>query len=150
MAKTIPYLTLKGVSGAKKAIRLYKSVFGAKESSRMPYTKEIGKEYGFPKDFDYENSTMHAEIDIEGATIYLADDLGFGEEKAPRRGLGKVEIYLELDSKESFDRIWEKASKRRGFKILMPAELTFWGSWFARFIDSKKVSWQIAYTPPQK
>ena len=89
-------------------------------------------------------------IEIDGAKIYLADDLGFGEEKAPRRGLGRVEIYLELDSKESFDRIWEKASKRRGFKVLMPAEFTFWGSHFARFLDTKKIGWQISYTPPQK
>jgi PhnB protein len=149
MANTVPYLIIKG--GAKKAIKLYKSIFGAEIISHMPYDKKMGKEMGFPEDFDYENSTMHAHIEIDGAPIYLADDLaGFGDEKVPRRGTGRVEIMLDVDSKNKFDKIWEKASKRRGFKVIMPAEKTFWGAWYCRFIDSKKIGWQINFQIPEK
>jgi PhnB protein len=149
MTETVPYLIIKG--GAMKAIKLYKSVFGAKIISHMPYDKKMGKEFGLPEDFDYENSTMHAHIEIDGAPIYLADDTaGFGDEKAPRRGYGRVEIMLGINSKKRFDEIWEKVSKRRGFKILLPAQKTFWGSWYCRFIDSKKIGWQINYEIPQK
>jgi PhnB protein len=147
MANTIPYLIIKG--GAKKAIKLYKSIFNAKLISHMPYDENIGKEYGFPKDFDYENSTMHAHIEIDGATVYLSDDLSHGDEKI-RRGIGRVEVMIEIDSKKRFDEIWNKIKNRRGIKVIMPAEKTFWGSWFCRFIDSKKIGWQINYDLPQE
>lgn len=151
MGQTIPYLIIKG--GAKKAIKLYQSIFNAKIISHMPFEKEMGKQIGLPDDFDFENSTLHAEIHIDGAPIYLADDTSnsniFGEEKL-RRGLGRVEVMLSVDTKEKFDKIWEKVSKRRGFKILMPAEKTFWNAWYCRFIDSKKIGWQINYQIPQK
>lgn len=147
MAQTIPYLIIK--DGAKKAIKLYKSIFGAKLVSHMPFDKVMAKEFGFPKDFDYENSTMHAVLEIDGAPIYISDDLSFGDEKI-RRGIGRVDIMLGIDSKERFDEIWEKVKNRRGFKIIMPAEKTFWESWYFRFIDSKKIGWQINYQIPQK
>ncbi len=147
MAQTIPYLIIKG--GAKKAIKLYKSIFNAKLISHMPFDKNIGKEWGFPKDFDYESSTMHAHIEIDGAPIYLSDDLSYGDEKI-RRGVGRVDIMLGIDSKERFDEIWNKVKNRRGIKVIMPAEKTFWGSWYCRFMDSKKVGWQINYEIPQK
>ena len=115
----------------------------------MPYDKNTGKEFGFPKDFDYENSTMHSHIEIDGAPIYLSDDLSHGDEKI-RRGIGRVEIMIDINSKERFDEIWNKVKNRRGIKVIMPAEKTFWGSWFFRFIDSKKIGWQINYDIPQK
>jgi uncharacterized glyoxalase superfamily protein PhnB len=115
----------------------------------MPFDKNMGTQMGLPPNFDYENSTMHAVIEIEGAQIYLSDDIGFGDEKI-RRSFGRVEVVLEVDTKEKFDEIWEKVSKRRGFKILMAAEKTFWNAWYCRFIDSKKIGWQINYQIPQK
>lgn len=115
----------------------------------MPFDEKIGKEWGFPKDFDYEKSTMHAHIEIDGAPIYLSDDLSYGDEKI-RRGIGRVDVMLGIDSKERFDEIWNKVKNRRGIRVIMPAEKTFWGSWFCRFIDSKKIGWQINYEIPQK
>jgi len=149
MGKIIPYLVIKGVGGAKKTIELYKSIFEAKLIDQMPFDKNMGTQMGFPADFDYENSIMHAVIEIQGSQIYLSDDIGFGDEKI-RRGFGRVEVVLEVDSKEIFDEIWKKISKRRGFKVLMPAEKTFWNAWYCRFIDSKKIGWQINYQIPQK
>lgn len=72
MTKAIPYLLVKN---GKKAIELYENLFRAKLIEHQPFNKEIGKEFGLPEDFDYENSTMHAKLDIDGALIYLADNM---------------------------------------------------------------------------
>ncbi len=66
MVKAIPYLLVKN---GKKAIEIYKELFETKVIEHQPSSKEVGKEFGMPDDFDYENSTMHAKLDISGALI---------------------------------------------------------------------------------
>ena len=91
MAKLNPYLM---VPNGKKAIELYKDLFGAKLVDHMPFSKEVEQNFGFPDDYDYENSTMHAVLDIKGNTIMLSDNaLG-------KSGNGNVQVYMEIDSKE--------------------------------------------------
>ncbi|MFX0140515.1 MAG: VOC family protein, partial [Candidatus Hodarchaeota archaeon] len=125
MVKAIPYLL---VRNGKEAIKVYEELFGAKLISHEPFSLEIGKEFGFPDEFDYDNSTMHAKLEIEGAQIYLADNfMGYS-------GSGNVEITLDLDSKEQMDTIYNKV-KEKGYKIKMELQQTFWGAWFARFED---------------
>ncbi len=63
MVKIVPYIT---VPDAKKSIEVYRGLFGATLVEHMPFTKEVGQGFGFLEDFDYENSTMHASIDISG------------------------------------------------------------------------------------
>lgn len=136
MTKAIPYLLVKS---GKKAIKLYEYLFGAKLIEHQPFNKEISKEFGLPEDFDYENSTMHAKLDIDGALVYLADNM---------MGLpspGNVEITLDLENKDQIDQIYEKV-KKKDFKIKMELERTFWGAWFARFEDSEGIGWQLNYT----
>ena len=70
MVKVYPYLF---VENCKKAIKLYEKVFGAKLITHMPINEETGKQMGFPDDFKYDLSTMHAVIDINGAQIMMAD-----------------------------------------------------------------------------
>jgi PhnB protein len=139
MTKAIPYLLVKN---GKKAIELYENLFRAKLIEHQPFNKEIGKEFGLPEDFDYENSTMHAKLDIDGALIYLADNM---------MGLpspGNIEITLDLENKEQIDSIYKKV-KEKDFKIKMELEKTFWGAWFARFEDSEGIGWQLNYTENQ-
>ena len=63
------------VKNGKEAIELYKELFGAKVVEQIPFSKEMGGEhFGFPDDFDYENSTMHAVLDIGGAVVMLSDN----------------------------------------------------------------------------
>ena len=57
MVNTIPYLT---VDNALDAIDLYKKIFDAVERTRMPITKEQGKDFGLPDDYNYDRATMHA------------------------------------------------------------------------------------------
>jgi len=139
MTKAIPYLLVKN---GKRAIELYKNLFGAKLIEHQPFNKEIGKEFGMHEDFDYENSTMHAKLDIDGALIYLADNM-LGHSSP-----GNVEITLDLEKKEKIDSIYKKV-KENDFKITMELEKTFWGAWFARFVDSEGIGWQLNYTENQ-
>jgi uncharacterized glyoxalase superfamily protein PhnB len=130
-----PYLL---VSNGKKAIDLYKDLFGAKQVDHMPFPKEIGAQFGFPDDFDYENSTLHAELDIRGAVIMLSDN------PMNKIGSGKVQILIILDSKKDLDEIYEKV-KEKEFEILMDLQKTFLGSWFLVFEDSEGIGWQLAF-----
>lgn len=127
------------VKNGKKAIKLYKNLFGAKELEHQPFHKEMGKGFGLPDDYDYENSMLHAKLDFDGALIYLADNiLGLPSPS-------NVEITLDLESKDQIDSIYRKVEENN-FKITMTLEKTFWGAWFARFEDSEGIGWQLNYT----
>ena len=139
MAKINPYLM---VENGKEAIELYKDLFGAKLMEHTPITEEMGSSFGFPEDFDYENSTMHAVLDINGGIIMLSDNaLG-------KSGSGNVQVLLTLDSKEALDKINEKVQEKK-FTIIMPCEKTSWGSWFLMFEESYGIGWQVAYPEDQ-
>ena len=139
MVKINPYLMVKN---GKEAIELYKDLFGAKLVDHTPFAKEAAEYFGFPDDFDYENSTMHAVLDIGGAVVMLSDNpLG-------KSGSGNVQILITYDAKEELDKIYEKVQKKK-FTIIMPLEKTSWGSWFLFFEDSNGVGWQIAFFEDQ-
>jgi uncharacterized glyoxalase superfamily protein PhnB len=134
MVKINPYLM---VSNGKKAIELYKDLFGAKQVDHRPFEKEAGSYLGFPEDFDYENSTMHAELDISGATIMLSDN------PMNKNRSGNVQILVNLDSKKDLEEIYEKI-KKYSFEIIMDLQKTSWGFWFLVFEDSFGIGWQIS------
>ena len=140
MTKIIPYLQVKN---GKKAIDHYKVLFNAELIDHQPFSKEIGTEFGFPKNFDYENSTMHAELKIEDAFFYLSDN-----PDQPHELTSNVEIVLDLDSKGKIDVIYSKAQKM-GLKIKMELQKTFWGAYYARFEDQFGIGWQLNFTKPQ-
>ncbi|MFW9895605.1 MAG: VOC family protein [Candidatus Thorarchaeota archaeon] len=136
MVKINPYLMVKN---GKKSILLYQDLFEAKVVEHMPFTKEMGGEgFGFPDDFDYENSTMHAVLDIDGETIMLSDN------PMGKTGSGNVQVLVTLDSKEKLTKIYEKVQKYK-FTIIMPLEKTFWGSWYTMFEDPDGVGWQLHF-----
>jgi PhnB protein len=137
MVKTIPYLLVKN---GREAIKLYEDLFNAKLVEHQPFSKEIGAQFGFPNDFDYENSTMHAQLDIEGASFYLSDNPDSHFDSS-----GNVEVVLDLDSKAQIETIYNKA-KELGSKIKMELEKTFWGAFYARFEDPLGIAWQLNFS----
>jgi PhnB protein len=140
MVKSIPYIIVKN---AKEAIKMYENVFGAKMVGHEPFTKEVGQQFGFPNNFDYEKSTMHATIDIKGALLYLADDTsGKVADK------GRVEIVLDLENKKQIEEIYNKA-KDANCEISMELQQTFWGAWYARFTDPMGIGWQLNFAEEQ-
>ena len=56
MTKAIPYLLVKN---GKKAIELYKDLFGAQLIEHQPFNKEIGKEFGIPWYTNLETMTQN-------------------------------------------------------------------------------------------
>lgn len=141
MMKIVPYVV---VPNAKKAITGYEKIFGATVVSHMPFTPEMGSQMGLSEDFDYDNSTMHAEFDIGGSRIYISDNTRAEEYKTP----GVVEILLELDSKEEIEKIYNNA-KENGLTISNELEKTFWGAFYARFVDLDGIGWQLNYQIPE-
>jgi uncharacterized glyoxalase superfamily protein PhnB len=137
LVKIVPYIT---VPDARKTIEVYKALFGATLVDHMPFTKEVGQGFEFPDNFDYENSTMHASIDIDGALIYLSDGVG--------QGGGIVEIVLGYESKEQMEEVWTKV-KKAGYEIKMELEPQFWGAIYGRFVDADGVGWQLNHNLPQ-
>ncbi len=128
------------VKNGKKAIELYKDLFGAKLVDHMPFTKEMGGEsFGFPEDYDYENSTMHAVLDIEGAVVMLSDN------PMGKQGSGNVQVLITYDNKEPLVKINEKVQKKK-FTVIMPLAKTSWGSWYMMFEDSDGIGWQLNFS----
>lgn len=137
--KITPHIS---VLNAKKTIEVYQELFGAKLVDHMPFNKEIGKGMGLPEEFDYENSTMHAVLKMDGTEIYIADSMG------PKQS-GPVEIVLHFEDKAELKRVWKKV-KKMNLHIVMELEEQFWGAIYGRFIDNDGVGWQINYNIPQE
>jgi PhnB protein len=137
--KLIPYLL---PINAKKAISYYEKLFNAKLIDHEKFNPKMGKQFGFAEDFDYENSTMHATIEINGSTVYLADS------NKPKVRARNTEIVLELESEDEINTFYKNAIKY-DCEILMPLEKTFWGAFYTRFVDKFGIGWQLNYTIDQ-
>lgn len=137
MFKIVPHIS---VPTAKKTIEVYKELFDGVLVEHMPFDPQVGKEMGLPDGFDYENSTMHAVMDLDGATIYIADSMAQGKSNGP------VEIVLEIDSREKLDRIWSRV-KSMNLTVIMELEMQFWGAIYGRFVDQDGVGWQLHHYP---
>ena len=108
----------------------------------MPFTKEVGQGMGFPEDFDYETSTMHAVLDFSGTEVYIADSM------TPMNP-GPVEIVLDFESREKIEKVWKNV-KSMGLQVVMELEQQFWGALYGRFIDNDNIGWQLNHNLPQE
>jgi PhnB protein len=140
MVKAIPALVVKN---AKESLKVYEDLFGAKTTNWTPASKDMAGQMNLPEDFDFDNSTMHAEFKIGDALFYINDSMG-KKELVPE---GNVEIVLELDSKEQIDAIWEKV-KQGDYKIKQELEKTFWNAYFGMFVDGDGIGWQLNFPLP--
>jgi uncharacterized glyoxalase superfamily protein PhnB len=136
--KITPYIS---VPNAKETIKVYKQLFGAKLIDHMPFDRNIGASMGLPENFDYENSTMHAVLDFDGAEVYIADSMG-------EKHSGPVEIVLDFESREDIEAVWSQVRKMN-LQVIMELEPQFWGALYARFIDNDGVGWQLNHNLTQ-
>lgn len=116
-----PYLTL---SDANKAIEFYKKAFNAIEKQRMP--SEDGKKL------------MHAELEIAGGRLFLADDFQGGGGQP-----SKMSVFLGLDKAKQVDQLAASA-KAAGAKINQEPQDMFWGDRFGKLTDPFGHAWAIA------
>jgi uncharacterized glyoxalase superfamily protein PhnB len=117
-ATVTPYLS---VPDASTAIAFYAGAFGAVERFRLPH--EDGRK------------TMHAEIEIAGAQIFMSD---MGTATKP----SGVAIALSLENAKAVDALAARA-KTAGAKINVGPEDMFWGDRFAEIEDPFGHTWML-------
>lgn len=131
----VPYMT---VTGAVAAIAHYKKAFGAKEVMRMP--ADDGKRL------------MHAEIEIDGHSVYLSDDFpeyAGGAAKAPDKSPSSpVTMFVQLTLPKEVDQ-WIAKAVKAGAKVTMAAADQFWGDRFGAIRDPFGHHWAFGAPLPK-
>ncbi|MBT9583965.1 VOC family protein [bacterium] len=119
----VPYLVM---ADCAKAIAFYKKVFAAEEIMRMPGPD--GK------------SIMHAEINIAGCMIYMADEHPDCGQQSPTK-LGTTTVGLTLYCLDA-NKVFERAVKA-GAKSSRPMQDMFWGDRMGTVIDPFGHHWTL-------
>ena len=118
------------VRGASDAIDWYKRALDAEEIARMPV--EGG------------DKLMHAEIRVNGGTVYLSDEFpeyGASLGDGPRG----VTLFLAVDDADR----WYNRAIEAGATVKMAIADQFWGDRFGEVVDPFGHSWAFA-SPLQK
>jgi PhnB protein len=118
------------VRGASAAIEFYKRAFGATEITRLVQP---------------DGRIGHAEIDISGARIMLADEFPEAGFSSPE-SLGGSPVYIHLNVAD-VDAIAQRAVAA-GAKVVRPVEDQFYGDRSGRFSDPFGYTWAIS-TPKE-
>jgi PhnB protein len=121
--RPIPFLA---VDEAAQAIKFYKHAFGARERMRM---NTPGGE------------VAHAELEIRGSIMMLADPLPTFPWKPPKQ-LGGTSVGVVMYV-EDVDAVVQQAVDA-GATLTLPAQATFYGDRYARVTDPFGHEWQIA------
>jgi PhnB protein len=121
--RVMPYLY---IDGAADAIDFYKGVLGATERMRM----------GGP-----DGRVGHAELDIGGSVIMLADEFPDMGASSPRR-LGGTPVSL-MVYVEDVDSVFDDALKR-GAKEMQAIENKFYGDRSGQFEDPWGHQWTVS------
>jgi PhnB protein len=134
----VPYLT---VSNGVGAIAFYKKGLGAKEVMRMP--AQDGKRL------------MHAELEVNGHALYLADDFSdmapehTGGGRTPEKlGGTPCAVFVQLSEPKEVDQ-WIARAKKAGAKVTMPAADQFWGDRFGMIVDPFGHAWSFGAPLPK-
>ena len=118
-----PYLA---VDDAAEAIEYYKKVFGAKEHVRMDAP---------------DNKVGHAELEIAGSLVMLADPFPQATTRSPKElGGTSVSVFMYV---EDVDAVVKQAVEA-GATITMEVADQFWGDRMGSLTDPFGHSWSIA------
>lgn len=125
--RVIPHLV---VDNAAEAIEFYKKAFDATESYRAPMPNN-------------DPRIMHAEITINGATIYLCDDFPeFGGKARNPKALGASPFNMHF-CVDDVDAAVNRA-RAAGAEITMEPADTFWGDRYGKVKDPFGHEWSFA------
>jgi PhnB protein len=122
-AAAIPYLMIRG---AAEALDFYKKAFAAEETMRFPMP---------------DGSIGHAEIRIEGAPVFLADEgPGTGMQSPQQLGGTTVSVSVYVDDVDAFARRAEAA----GATVLRPVADQFYGERSVSLQDRFGHTWHFS------
>ncbi|NJO42733.1 MAG: VOC family protein [Cyanobacteria bacterium CRU_2_1] len=123
-----PHLTVRDTNAA---IAFYKEAFGAKEIYRMPNPEGT--------------CIWHAEVEINGASIFLNDEFPDANCLSPTTLNGSpVTIHLDVDDADA----WFEQAVKAGATVTMPLEDAFWGDRYGKFADPFGHHWSISTPIP--
>jgi PhnB protein len=122
----IPHLV---VNDARAALKFYQEVFQAN-------TGDVMTEPNGPR-------VMHAEILLDGHTLFLSDEFPESKNVTTRtpQTLGGTTARITLQTDDP-DAIVERALAR-GARVLMPVQTMFWGARYGKIIDPFGHEWGI-------
>lgn len=138
--KAIAYISFNG--NCEEAVSFYQSVLGGKV--QIVRFTDIPEDAEIPIGDDWKNKVMHSSLLFDdGNVIYFGDTW---EGSTVTIGTNAT-IHLNVDSESEVRRIVEKISV--GGKVTMPAEKTFWNSFYGNVIDTFGVQWGVEYVIEQ-
>ena len=122
-AAAIPYLMIRG---AADALDFYKKAFGAEETMRFPMPDGL---------------IGHAEIRIEGAPVFLADEApGAGMQSPNQLGGTTVTVSVYVEDVDAFT----TRAERAGAKVLRPVADQFYGERTVNLQDPFGHTWHFS------
>jgi PhnB protein len=122
-AAAIPYLMIRG---AADALDFYKKAFGAEETMRFPMP---------------DGKIGHAEISIEGAPVYLADESPQAGMQSPQQiGGTSVTVCIHVQDVDTF----AKQAEAGGAKVRRPLADQFYGERTVDFLDPFGHMWHFS------
>ena len=125
MAKTHIYLNFQG--NTEKAFNFYKSVFKTEWAAPIMRFGDMPRQEGMPQlSAEDKNKVTHVSLPILGGTNIMGTDML--ESMGQKLTIGNnITIYLEPDTKEEADRIYNALSQG-GTDCVAPHD-EFWGYW---------------------
>jgi PhnB protein len=136
MASLTPYLHFNGNAG--EAFEFYKSVFVTEYRGIFRFKDAPPEHRG---EEDESENILNVSLPIGGGTMLMGSDV---PKSYGRADIGNnFYIYINCDSREEADKILTGLSK--GGQVLMPAENTFWGSYFGMLKDKFNVGWMVSF-----
>jgi PhnB protein len=137
MTRLNPYLFFNG--NCEDAFNFYKSVF------RKDFIY-IGRYKDAPQTakqifHEADEKIMHISLPISTETILMGCDVT--EVYKQPISVNNFSLYINTDSKEEADRLFEELSSRG--QIKMPMNQTFWGSYYGILTDKFGIDWKITF-----
>lgn len=132
--KLIPYVTLNG--NAAQAVEFYAKVFGAANKRILHFGEMPNPPFPMPE--GARNLVLHAEIDIDGGSLYLSDTFPGN----PFVLGNQLAVAVLFKDEERLRAIYEGLAD--GGDVLMELQQTFWSPAFARVRDKFGVEWQLS------
>lgn len=129
-----PYIYFNG--NCEDAFNFYKSVFRQEFSF-------IGRYKDVPKTDrqifqDEDEKIMHISLPISKETILSGSD---NAKEYNEAAYNNFALIIHTDTKEEADRLLDALSENG--EVIMPMDLTFWGSYYGICIDKFGISWKV-------
>ena len=128
-----PYITFSG--RCAEAISFYEQAFSAKAEAVHPYGDYVPEGFLQPPE-DLKKWVMHAELNICGTKVWLADEVA-----EPVVVGSNIKLTVNVDTKEQAQRIF--SALQEGSSVTLPPTETFYSVFHGALVDRFGVCWAI-------